>query len=306
MNLDIIFDKFKDIRDKHEALFTIVVYNLTVEEIIQNIMHKMELAKNIKNPKKRSIVCKRFYNFKEYMKELKNDKIINSIYLVDDQIEEIVLLKDWLDVLNHFNVDTFTFRYNEFFELNYLKQLLTDTSFKHVINVKNNLLIHIHLNPTKRRIHHQEEIKSMDIEGYLKQNNVNEKCVIHGVSSAIRNVNQNNHFVFSKQLKDDEIFEVFRKDNVLKIQKEAEGYMDLIKNEKTLSRIVFGKDLQKKIMSMEIQSIYCSPDMHTKISEKVPKDYLNFNLIKVESLEKGDIGDTLKNNYAGAIGVTYF
>lgn len=306
MSFDNIFDKFKDKRDKHEALFTIIVYNLPVLEMIENMNHKMELAKNIKNPKKRAIVCNRMYNLREYMKEFKDDKVLNCIYLIDDDIEEIDLLKEWLDVLNHFNVDTFIFKYNESFELEYLKQLLTDTSFKNIINVKNNLLTHIHLNSTKRRINHQEEIKSMDIEGYIKENGIKEKCLVHGISSAIKNVDSNNHFVFNKHLRDNEIFEVFRKDNVLKIQKEAEEYMDYIKNDKLIDRIVFGKDLQKKILTMELQSIYCSPEMHTKILEKVPKDYLNFNLIKVESLEKGDTGDIIKNSYAGAIGVTYF
>jgi len=306
MSFNDIFDKYRNIKDSSDSLFTIVTYNTKACDIIESLNHKLELSKTLKNPKKKANACKRLYELIEYMKEYNEDKEPNSVFLVGNVINEINLDKQWLEVLKYFDVDKFIFKYNDTYEIDYLKDLFTDDSFKHVINIKNNSLTHIHLNPTKKRIHHQEETKSMDLDNYIKSANVKEKCLFHGVSVALKNFKPLNHFVFTKQLKDEEIFEVFRKDIVTQVHKELQEYLDYIPNEKLMNRIVFGKDINKKIMTMELQAIYCIPDMHKKILEKVPSQYLNFKLVKVESLENGDPSDILKNNYSGAIGVTYF
>jgi hypothetical protein len=73
-----------------------------------------------------------------------------------------------------------------------------------------------------------------------------------------------------------------------------------------MNRIILGKDLNKKIMNMELEYLFCSPDMHIKIMEKIPMEYLNFKIIKVNSLEYGDVGSILKTSYSGLLGVTYF
>ena len=306
MSFSDLFDEYKIIKDNHESLFTIVIYAMKSCDIIKNLEHRLELAETIRHPKKKMIVCKKLFEFKEYIKEIKETTEINSIFLVCNTVNEINLNKEWLEILKYYNVDKFIFKYGNAFEIDYLQDLLTNTTFRHVINIKNNLLMHIHLNTTKKRIHHQEETKSIDINNYIKLNNIKEKCIIHGVSNALKNFKTEQHFVFTKQLKDEEIFDVFNKDAITIIHKELQGYLDYINNDKLMHRIIFGKDVSKKILNMELEAIYCNPDIYDKIIKKVPKNLLNFKLTKVNTLGIGDPGDILTKNFTGIVGITYF
>lgn len=306
MDFDNLFDKYRIVKDNYDVLFTIVIYDMQVCDILENLGHKMELAKTIKNPKKKSMVCGRLYNLQEHLKEYKQDKQICCVILVGEEIDEIDMNKKWVGLLRHYGVDRMNFKYDVVFDIDYVKDLLTNDEFRNVIHVKNNTLTHIHLNINKRRIHHQEETKSMNIENYIKECGIKDKCLVHGVSGAIKTVKSDYHFIYGKSLSDDEINRVFENDVVKGIHKVLEDYMDFIKNEKTMNRIILGKDLNKKIMNMELEYLFCSPDMHIKIMEKIPMEYLNFKIIKVNSLEYGDVGSILKTSYSGLLGVTYF
>ncbi len=305
-NFDELFKKFADKRDKMKALFTIVTYNTSQQEIIHEIEHRLRLAKTIKYPKKRICVSNRLFNFKTYLKDSGTDETTkNTVFFVSDDVDEITLSKEWLQVLKNFDVDKFIFRYDETFDIPYLKSLLTDTNYREVIYVKNNLMRHIYLNSTKKKIYYETESKNLDVEEYVK-NNIKEPCIIHGISVALKNLKSDKHYIYTKMLTDEEIADVFKKEQVGAVHKQLDEYMTYITNEKLMHRIVFGKDVQKKIISKELKTVFCSPEMYTKILEKVPQEYLNFDLKLVESLEKGDSGDKLKTQYMGVIGVTYY
>lgn len=305
-DFDEIFKKYNIVQDKMKTLFTIVVYNMCQQDLIDQIDHRLKLVNNIKYAKKRICVCNRLYNLKTHIKDNSiNNSVKNCIFLVADDVNEINLCKEWINVLKYFSVDNFIFRYDDKFDISYLKSLLTDTSYKDVIHVKNNTMKHIHINPTKKRIHYKLESKSLDIDQYIKDNIIN-TCIIHGVSSVLKNLKSDRYQIFTRNLTDEEIYNIFKKDEIISIHKQLQEYMTYITNEKLTHRIVFGKDIEKKIITRELKIIFCSQDIYTKIKIKIPSEYLNFDLILVDTLEKGDIGDKLKIQYNGALGVTYY
>jgi hypothetical protein len=302
-----IFDKYSNKRDKMKSLYTVVTHNISLQEISDEIDHKLKLAKTIKYPKKRAHVNNRLYAFKTYLKENRADSNCrNSIFFVSDTVDEVTLTKDWLKVLQDFDVDKFIFCFNEYFEIEYLKNLLTDVSYKEVICIKNNTLKHIHLNPTKKKVFREIECKSLDVEEYLKTHNVTDKCIIHGVSVALKNLSLNNHHVFTRMLTDEEITNIFKTDKISAVHKKFDDHIAYMNHEKTIHRIVFSKEIEKCIKNMQLSTIYCTPDIFERIRQKVPHELLNFDLVLVESLQVGDSGDKLKNTYGGVVGVTYY
>ena len=84
--------------------------------------------------------------------------------------------------------------------------------------------------------------------------------------------------------------------------------LSFIANPKYSHRLCFGKDIHKKIHQKSLQILYCSPAIYEKFHKNVPKEYLtsSFKIYKIESLEKGDVGNRLINDFDGAIGVTYY
>ena len=76
-------------------------------------------------------------------------------------------------------------------------------------------------------------------------------------------------------------------------------HLGWVGNEKMIDRFLFGKDLQKGIAEYKVKTIYCTPSMLEKIMLKIPKKFLNFEIIEIDRLEQGDVYDSL-NGYNGA------
>ena len=91
--------------------------------------------------------------------------------------------------------------------------------------------------------------------------------------------------------------------DIHKIVQELIGHLG---NEKMMDRVKVGKDIQKGIKYGQIETLYCTQKMAKVIREKVSKDLQNFSIVEVLTLEKGDTGDVLNNNYKGVIGFTYY
>jgi hypothetical protein len=138
--------------------------------------------------------------------------------------------------------------------------------------------------------------------------NIKNKCVIHGVSSVLKNLKHDQHWIFTKKLTDDEILDLYKKEEIQLIHQELADHFAMLQNEKCLHRLVFGKDIQKGILQMTLKTLYCSEEKYEKLMKNIPNKYLtpNFQIYKVNILEKGDPGDLLKMNFSGAMGITYF
>ena len=168
------------------------------------------------------------------------------------------------------------------------------------------------LNSTKKKIYYSEESKDIDIEEYIKENNKNNndlshnEFLVHGVSSHLKNLKLDGHHVFKKYLTDDEIFRVFYESDMIKKHKMLEECIGYLSNEKMEHRVKFGKHLQKGIKNYIIKRVFCTKAMNEKLHNILSFEYLNFEIIEVESLKENDIVDILDRDYKGIIGFTYY
>jgi hypothetical protein len=149
--------------------------------------------------------------------------------------------------------------------------------------------------------------KKIDINKYITEN-ISNSCLIYGTLNQI-NIENNNKEIIKKNidiLSDSEILEIFDKNIMLKNHQSLNDHLIYLKNDKMIDRLVFGKDLNKAILNYKIKTLYCSEEMYHKVKNVFPKQYLNFEIIKITSFEDADIGDILKKDYKGIIGITYY
>ena len=302
-------EQFRDIRDKCQSQYTIIINNISVEDIISLIYKKIEVVKTIKDIYKRKYLNDRIYSFIEYFKQFEPETIKSEIYLLGKNIINVPLTKKWINTLNEWNIPNFIFENGEYFDIDYANSLLLDNEYYDVIKIINKKMLHSHLNRVKQRVKHEQNIGGeSDLNEYIANNvNSNNKCLLHGVSSITKNVKPTDKMlVFTKTLSDDEIFKEFDKDVMLQIHQEVEELIGHLQNEKMMNRVLIGKNIQKGIKYSQIQTLYCSPKMVNNIKNKVPIDLQNFIIIEVLTLKTGDVGDILERSYQGAIGFTYF
>ena len=306
-NCEEIFSAYRQINEKTDTLFTILVYDLSVSELLNNIEHRLQFCKEIKNTKKKAIICSRLFNFKEYLSQIDPNQKIDSIYLIEESTNEIKLTANMKQLLHEYKIDNFIFKYDYSFQIDYLLALFTDLNFKQVIYIKNNEYTHFLVNTTKKKIIFHKESKNFDIVEYVNSN-IKEKCLIHGLSSTLKYLKIDPHWVFTCKLTDEQIFKLFKDDEMAKIHSELDKYLSWIQNSQMMHRLVFGKDIEKKIAQKSLQLLYCSPVIYEKVIKRLPKEHYssNFKIYKIETISKGDPGDRLESSFSGVLGVTYY
>jgi len=304
------FSKFRKNHDRYDSMFTILGYDIGTKDFTGQIEHHLKLINTITDVKKKHFLNDRLLNFRNLITE-KPEKQINSVFLVGDEINEISLEKDWIVTLKDFDISNFIFKYGGTFDIDYLKIILIDKFFKHVICLKNTTMQHIYFNPNKKKIFFKTDLsnKKYDVSEYIAKN-INEKCIIHGVSSLFKTLKTLKtdlpHLIIPKMLSDNEITTLFKKDEVKMLHDEFNKYIGYIQNPKYLHLIVFGKDIEQTILMFQLKTLYCTPEFGNKVKTNVPEKFLKFKIVIIESLEKGDSGDSLKTKYGGAIGVKYY
>lgn len=280
---------------------------MDAKTVIDTLYKKLDLIKLIKDTYKRKYLNDRIYSTIEYFKLLKPEELVTGIFLIGKKIEEIAIPKQCLDTLKECDVDKFTFKYGDTFHIDFLNKLLFDVSFNNVILFNNSKMTHIHVNSTKKKI--MRIIDSKDFNGhilpYLKEV-INSVAVFHGVSSYLKNIKFDNSYVVTKYLTDEEVLKIFDDYDMDCKHKMLEECFNYINNEKTIDRIIIGKDIDEGIKNYTIKTLFCVPIMYEKIQKLYSKEYLNFQIIQIRRLKPGDIFDKLKQDYKGVIGISYY
>jgi len=313
---DKLFSPFDKQRDKFESQYTIVVYDLTTEELLEKIKHQGKLIDNIGERVKRAHLQHKIWLLKEYVdKKISIDKW-NCIFLVgqNDTLDEIPLASEWLIVLCTWSVPRWQFHYGEYFAIATLRDLFTNTRGRHVVHIHNNKLSHALVTPTKRRLLHNEETKGLDLDAYFATDgigrsmikahplNLGDKILICGTSVALRTTKlpTETFIISTKSLRDEEICELFEKEAAATVGGELDKWLAEMANPKMMHRLAFGATIRQKIQTGELETLYAIATVAAKIREKCPIDKLRTFTIK-------EITHTrLEKEFDGAVGITYY
>ena len=194
-------DEYLEINENQNTLLTIYIYNKQALEVIPIFEREMDKAKCIQNPAKKNKLCNRYFSIIKKMKEINNEVIINSIYLVNNDIYEYKLKKNEISVIKEYNLREIYYVNDYTFQINYLKKLFYDFEFIYSIYVNKNHLTIIKLNETKRKelnnfkINNENELleKITFCKDEYKYKNI---IIVYGISNLISKLKDNNIFIF--------------------------------------------------------------------------------------------------------------
>lgn len=310
MDKIIELENFRNDRDKFESLFTILIVDQEVSKITEKLHERLGFLKAIKNNYKRKYLNDRLYSFIQFFEEYKPDDKITGIFLVGTAINKISLSKNHIDVIREYNIQQYIFKFGEYFYIDYINDLLTDLTFNNIIHVNGNTLEHIHLNSTKRKVINSISSKDLNILDCIAQLVKQEEYIIHGISGSLKNIKQedigNNIIIYGKHLLDGELLELVESNRMKKSHKKLEDCINMLKYEKTMDKVIVGKDIEKALVGFMVKTLFCTEQMFNKLNKLLPKENLNFEIVIIKRLESGDIYDTLEKDYRGIIGIYYY
>lgn len=148
--MPVIDKKYSFIRDGHESLFTILIYDTDKEKFYLDLKKRLEKIKDIKNTFKRQKLNDRLYKLISNV-ESSQKLYYNNIILVSDEIKFIDLTPNDLKMLREFSIPTYTFDYGESFKIDWLIGLFENFTYYDVVIFNSNQCSHFMGNQYKKK-----------------------------------------------------------------------------------------------------------------------------------------------------------
>lgn len=281
-------------RDNHESLFTILINNTSKEIFLKDLNERLKKIQEIKNSFKKKKLNDRLYKFIQKI-ELDNKDIYNNVFLVSDDILSFTLTKKDYIILKEWNVNNYMFMYDEYFKLEYLKDLLTNINFYDII-INNT---HFKGNLNKKKIIKDkpslEYLKTLSVPffycGKLPKDMINKNM--------IENLNVSTSWNDALEL----INQTEIKNENIKLQ--------IFLDEDNKDKYIYKEEIYDEIENYNIKLLYVHKESKELFLNEIQKrnliQNLNFEINYINSI-KGivDSSTTLKNDYCGFIGEKYY
>ena len=296
---------------KDKVLYTILVHDHTIEEFIDIVKKKLEnINKKISNSFKKKLINDKIYNFINYLESLPNPtNKINSVFLINDKINRINLSSSEESFCKNWNISKFIFEFDEEFKIDYLSELLSTKMIKCVFKFDKSSYSVIHLDSTKSKI--VENHSSLDEDSITKYISQHKPVAIYGLCSILKKLSHlesKNLSVINKMMSNNDVLELIKVKNIEFNQELFKTeFLDNINNPALLDKLIFGKkDISEAINNFLIKKLFINPKLYKNLKDNADSSTLNFEIIIVQSLKSGDLGQTLNKNYNGMVGIKYY
>ena len=289
------------IRESQDSAFTILLWDMSKDDLIIQIKHKLALISNIKNTFKRAKLNDRLY---EYLIQIEKSSIqtYSQIVLIGSSgIIVYKLDKQEVNLLKEYSIPKFTIENNENFNITWLVDLFENFKFYDVIINNSNVITHWSGNLYKKKIIKQninnDYIKDLNSGWYFfgkMQPQFKTKFLIeHNV----------NNMSWNDIILNIEKFEMKKK------IKNLQDQLDKMTNHSDI--FIFGNDIYEYIENYNVKDLYIHTDFKKKfydvIIEKDLISNLNFNIVEINSIDNNiDASNILLKNYSGFVGIKYF
>jgi hypothetical protein len=298
---------WEEINESGKLYYTILIYGKLVNDVKKKLLDDLDkVNKRMKDAYKKKIINNRLYQIIKVLdSQFKDNDILNCIILSGRNLNYFTLSQNELKLCNKWNIKNFYIEYDDKFRIKYLKNLFSENKINLIFEFNGDVINIIELDKVKSRF-----IDKINVDNYNEILDLIEKNnpkIIHGIGSTIKKLKDLNN-VYYKRLSSEEINDIINKmeinesQNILK--KEV---LNQLSNPAFDNKFLFGKkEVSNGIMDYMIKKLYITSSLMRQLRKNISKDYLNFEILEVDSLESGDIGYIFLKDYDGIIGLKYY
>jgi hypothetical protein len=307
-----LFLPYKTMFDKHKTLYIIVSNNIIVEELIEKIKRMIIIIDSGSNPSKNAYRKARVNIFLNHLTGIKPESIVDGLFLLSETLDKFEIRPLWRETLSFFECDKFIETHDDTFDIAWLKTLFLDKSYINVLHFKGNSANYYYLGKIRKRFVFEISGKAININERIEEIKIktptnSDTWIIHGVSSFFKTLLESpNIHLLNGDKRDDEInYFVEQIKNYAKSLK-LKSWLDKMSDLKEGSKLVFGSEIRENIDAQMLQYIFVTPERADKMLINFPDNNLEDKMIIIESFCSTDIGNKLKTEFKGAIGVKYY
>jgi hypothetical protein len=309
-----ILKEYKKYQENLDTLYSIIIYDKKISEIIKTIDGHLEKAKNITNPIKKNKIHNRLYLFKTFLEDKYEEEImINCIYFIHDKIIEYSLKENEIWIAKEYQFHSFFIKNDTFFLIDYFIDLFYNLDFIYTIKINKNEMIIGKINKNKGKEIQTMKINLDEIENIRKIYNYKDSIIMYGnLQSYINKLEKIKGLIIYNELNGNRevLYQLYENEKMKKNMNELEKKLVDIHNPNTnLDLYVFGKlkvEIREAIESYSLKELYIEDKKLEKLKSFIDHDLLNFKIYPIQSLESNDIAERFIKDYHGIMGIKYY
>jgi len=306
--------KLKNINGK--MLYTILFNNLSQENVLESITKFLEKINKIMSDQyKRKLANDRIYSLKQTIEATwKKKDIINHLFFIsDNKIDYFELSNKLKSIANKWNLPNQIIKNGKTFEIDYLVDLFDDIHYYHLYDYNDNQLKYYHFANSKKRLVETIKISSSNTEEEIinnikiTPNSKYKQTILHGLGTILKKIKLTNVVVYNKYIEKDTLLEKFYEMRMLEIHNKFEETLGYINHPENSKLLIFGQnEISQAINDYMIKTLFITPKKSKLLKKNIDNDFLNFEIIELARIKKGDIFDTFVKDYSGILGVLYY
>lgn len=307
-------DKYAQKKGKSDSMYCYVLYMCPRDQIMEHIKKQIEYVNRITDVYKCKLFSSRYYLFKEQIESmaLKDDEMINMVFLIDDQVYAHDLTEQNMQILKKYAHHAISFKYDDHFDLEYLEDLLFNDTPYNVYKIMNNKVDFIQMTRTKKQTMETKESKSLDLMEFINQTlPQGGKYLLTGISGKLKGFQDPRAYcMINKELRMQDLMDMIdqidQEDNLIAFDID----LAMMHDPKQSHKVVFKKELNEKIVNGQLAKLYIEEKMHKKFIENTKKNNIdmNFKIIVIDTRLKSFIEGREKRieQYGGVCGIGYY
>ena len=304
-------------KEKNGKMFyTILYHSLNQEQVLENLTKFLEKTNKIMSDQyKRKLANDRLFSLKQMIEaSWKNKDIINHLFFISDTKTDFYQLSNkQISILKNWNIPSQIIKKGKSFDIDYFVELFDDIHYYHVFHFNNNILKYYHLCSNKKKLVETHSMGSSNLEEDLINNcKITSKSkytqsILHGTGTILKKIDIPNVVTYYKYYKDEELMDKFYTIRMEKIHQRFKETLGFINHPEKSKLLIFGNnEISIAINDYMIKTLFITPKKLKLLKQKVDPGCLNFEIIELSRIKKGDIFDIFVKDYSGLLGLLYY
>jgi hypothetical protein len=264
----------------------------------------------IGNSNKRKKLNDNLYRLILSLKNKNPELVCSTLYFInDEQVHSLELTSHQISLSKEYKLVNPYYKSGEKFECAYFSDFFLNEKFLVYIQLQKLKVNAKQWTLTKEKSWTKDSKDDKELEKYLEELKIKFGIVyINGFNSTTFNpqwlVKMDTHYSRN------DFFVWVEKNKQLKHHLALEKRLNDLQNSKTnLDLYLFGKlkqDILPAIENYQLKELYIERKKLEKLKTFVEPEALNFTIIPIDSIERGDVGDRFIQDYNGLMGIRYF
>jgi hypothetical protein len=303
-------NSLENLSNTSETLISLCFVEKSIAEILLYLEDQLTKIQKVGNSNKRKKLNDNLYKLVVSLKNKNPELVCSTLYFIDDeQVHNLDLTSHQISLAKEYKIINPYYKCGEKFECAYFSDFFLNDKFLVYLQLQKLKSTIKQWTPTKEKSWTKDSKDDKELEKYLEELKMKFGTVyINGFKSTTFNpqwlVRMENHYSRS------DFFVWVEKNKQLQYHIALEKRLQDLQNSKTnLDLYIFGKlkqDILPAIENYQLKELYIERKKLEKLKTLVDSDALNFTIIPIDVIERGDAGDRFIQDYNGLMGIRYF